>query len=116
MDLKQQSPLGKYVEHLKAGELAYQHSPATGKAVFYPRVVAPKSADEALEWRVSSGLGTVYSTTWIPVKDGKPYNVSLIDLDEGFRMMSRVEDIDPAAITIGMRCGCAAGFVRNSTV
>jgi uncharacterized OB-fold protein len=27
----------------------------------------------------------------------------LIDLDEGFRMMSRVEDIEPMDVKIGMR-------------
>ena len=43
MDLKQQSPLGKFIEHLKAGEFAYQYSAEDGKAFFYPRVVAPTS-------------------------------------------------------------------------
>ena len=32
-----------------------------------------------------------------------PYNVALIDIDEGFRMMSRVEDIAPLDVRIGMR-------------
>ena len=27
----------------------------------------------------------------------------MIDVDEGFRMMSRVEDIDPMQVKIGMR-------------
>jgi len=103
MDLKQQSPLGKFIEHLKAGEFAFQYSKADDKAVFYPRVVAPVSGNDALEWRISKGLGTVYSTTWIPVKDGQPYNVALIDMDEGFRLMSRVEDIDAKLVKIGMR-------------
>ena len=102
MDLKQQSPLGKFIEHLKTGEFAYQYSAADGKAFFYPRVVAPVSGS-ALEWKVSKGLGTVYSTTWIPVKDGQPYNVALIDMDEGFRLMSRVEDIGAKDVKIGMR-------------
>jgi uncharacterized OB-fold protein len=29
--------------------------------------------------------------------------VALIDIDEGFRMMSRVEGIDPMQVKIGMR-------------
>ena len=103
MDLKQQSPLGHFLERLEAGEFAYQYSPSTDAAVFYPRVCAPGSGAQDLEWRTSRGLGTVYSSTWIPVKDGKPYNVALVDMDEGFRLMSRVEDIDPAAVWIGMR-------------
>jgi uncharacterized OB-fold protein len=34
---------------------------------------------------------------------GAPYNVALIDCDEGFRMMGRVEEIDPMQVAIGMR-------------
>jgi uncharacterized OB-fold protein len=52
---------------------------------------------------VSKGLGTVYSTTAIHYKGEPPLNVAMIDLDEGFRMMSRVEDIDAMQVTIGMR-------------
>ena len=36
-------------------------------------------------------------------KGEPPLNVAMIDLDEGFRMMSRVEDIDAMQVKIGMR-------------
>ena len=103
MDLMKQSPYGTWLEHVKKGELAYQVSADDGKAVFYPRVVAPGSGSANLEWRVSKGLGTVYATTVVYSKNEQPYNVALIDLDEGFRMMSRVEDTDPLQVKIGMR-------------
>jgi uncharacterized OB-fold protein len=52
----------------------------------------------------SNGLGTVYATTVVhPAREGGPYNVALIDCDEGFRLMSRVEGIAPEAVRIGMR-------------
>ena len=95
------SPLGTFLEHLKRGELAYQVT-EDGKAVFYPRAVAPRTGG-SLEWRVSKGLGTVYSTTVVYYKGEPPLNVALIDMDEGFRLMSRVEDIDAMAVKIGMR-------------
>ena len=96
------SPLGVYIEHCKKGELAYQVT-QDGKPVFFPRAAAPVTGGK-LEWRVSKGLGTVHATTVVHgAKDQKPWNVALIDLDEGFRMMSRVEDIDPMAVRIGMR-------------
>ena len=41
-------------------------------------------------------LGTVYATSVMHYRNEPPLNVALIDLDEGFRMMSRVEDIDLA--------------------
>ena len=102
-DLKTRSPFGAYLEHLKRGELAYQVCTDDGTPVFYPRVVAPKSGSPNLEWRVSKGLGIVHATTVVYQKDTPPYNVALIDLDEGFRMMSRVENIDPLQVKIGMR-------------
>jgi uncharacterized OB-fold protein len=97
------SPLAIYQAHLDKGELAYQWSPEAGRAVFYPRLVCPYSGSTALEWRVASGLGTVHATTVTHPAQGAPYNIALIDCDEGFRLMSRVEDIDPMAVAIGMR-------------
>ena len=98
-----QSPLNIYLARLEKGELAYQSSPGAGKAVFYPRVLCPFTGSNRLEWRVSKGLGTVYATTVVHPAEGAPYNVALIDCDEGFRLMSRVEDIDPMQVRIGQR-------------
>ncbi len=98
-----ESPLATYIDHLKRGELGYQFSPSSGAAVFYPRVIAPVTGAADLQWRVSKGLGTVHATTVVHPREGAPYNVCLVDVDEGFRMMSRVEDISPTAVKIGMR-------------
>jgi uncharacterized protein len=97
------SPVATYIDHLERGELAYQFSPSANAAVFYPRVIAPKTGAADLEWRISQGLGTVYATTVVHPQQGAPYNVALVDVDEGFRLMSRVEDIAPTDVTIGMR-------------
>src|SRR5690606_29955271 len=85
------SPHAIYVAHLENGELAYQWSPAAQRAVFFPRLVCPFTGSTNLEWRVASGAGTVHSTTTVHAIDGSAYNVALIDCDEGFRLMSRVE-------------------------
>jgi uncharacterized protein len=97
------SPLGTYLEHLEKGELAYQFSPEADAAVFYPRVICPFTGGDNLQWRISKGMGTVHATTVVHPQQGTPYNVALIDIDEGFRMMSRVEDIPPLDVRIGMR-------------
>jgi hypothetical protein len=99
----QDSPLKIYIDHLERGELAYQFSPDAGKAVFYPRVICPFTGTGRLEWRVSKGLGTVHATTVVHPAQGAPYNVALIDCDEGFRLMSRVEGIAPEKVSIGQR-------------
>jgi uncharacterized OB-fold protein len=101
--LMEKSPLGVFQAHLAKGELAYQVCLDDNKPFFYPRTVAPVTGSKNLEWRVSKGLGTVYTTTTIHYKGEPPLNVAMIDLDEGFRMMSRVEDIDAMQVRIGMR-------------
>jgi uncharacterized protein len=103
VSLTEKSPLGVYWDHCRKGELAYQVCTDDGRAIFYPRAVAPDTGSANLEWRVSKGLGTVYTTTVVHYKGEAPLNVALVDLDEGFRMMSRVEDIDPMQVRIGMR-------------
>lgn len=102
-DLKKNSPLSIYYEHCKKGELAYQVCTDDNTPVFFPRVVAPRTGSPNLEWRVSRGLGTVHATTVVYPKNEPPLNVALIDLDEGFRMMSRVENVEPLKVKIGMR-------------
>ena len=101
IDAAEQSPLAVYQQHCARGELAYQVD-AAGNAVFYPRLVAPGSGGP-LAWRVSAGRGTVHATTTLYPRGGEPYDVSLVDVDEGFRMMSRVEGIAPESVRIGMR-------------
>ena len=97
------SPLNRYLAYLEKGELAYQYSPEAGKAVFYPRLLCPFTGSANLEWRVSRGTGTVHATTVVHPAQGTPFNVALIDCDEGFRLMSRVEGIDPMKVRIGQR-------------
>ena len=103
MPTNQDAPLKTYQDHLARNELAYQFSREAGRAVFYPRVLCPFTGSDQLEWRISKGLGTVYATTVVHPAEGKPFNVSLIDCDEGFRLMSRVEDIAPEQVRIGQR-------------
>ena len=97
----EKSPLTIYHEYCDKGKLAYQVSNET--VIFYPRVVSPSTGATDLQWRISKGYGTVYATTTLFPRNGDPYDVSLIDLDEGFRIMSRVEGIDPLNVEIGMR-------------
>ncbi|MPY75082.1 MAG: hypothetical protein GEU87_12560 [Alphaproteobacteria bacterium] len=100
-DKAEKSPLAVFREHCAKGELAYQVT-KDGEAIYYPRIVAPVTGGK-LDWKVSKGLGTVYATTTVYPRKGDPYDVSLIDIDEGFRMMSRVEKIEPMKVKIGMR-------------
>lgn len=89
---------------LEQGRFMIQRSRSSGRHVFYPRVAEPRTGAMDLEWVEASGEGTVYSTTVIRQKPPTPnYNLALIDLAEGPRMMSRVEGISPEQVRIGMK-------------
>jgi uncharacterized OB-fold protein len=45
----------------------------------------------------------VYATTVVRPRGGEAYNLVLVDLDEGFRMMSRVVGTAPEDVAIGAR-------------
>lgn len=97
------SPLAHYRRFLRQGVLAYQYDAESDKAVFYPRVIGPGTGNASLEWRASSGRGCVYAVTVLEPRGEASYNVVLVDMDEGFRLMSRVEDMPVDAVRIGMR-------------
>jgi uncharacterized protein len=98
-------PDEEFARLLGEGRLAAQQCGECQFSVFPPRVLCPRCGSDAMRFRALGGLGTVYSTTVVRARaaDGGPYNLALIDLDEGIRMMSRIEGIDPAAVSIGMR-------------
>jgi uncharacterized protein len=86
---------------LAEGRFLLQRDPVNGQHYFPPRLVSPSGG--LLEWAEIEGLGTVYSTTTVQTRPpAEPYNVALIDLAEGPRLMSRVEGIAAPDVAIGM--------------
>ena len=98
-----EAPASAYRRYLDAGQLGFQRCGDCGAAVFYPRMVCPFCGGEDLRWQTSGGRGTVYATTAIYHRDREPHNVVLVDLDEGFRMMARVEGVPAERVEAGMR-------------
>jgi uncharacterized protein len=98
-----EAPAVTYRRHLENGKLGYQRCADCSAAVFYPRVLCPICGSGALEWRESAGRGTVYATTAIYSRDRDPRNVVLVDLDEGFRTMSRIEGVPAEEVEVGAR-------------
>jgi uncharacterized protein len=89
--------------------LTYQTCDNCGAVVFFPRRHCPECLGRYLTWHDSSGQGTIYTFSVVRASrdprfiDRVPYCVALIDLDEGFRLMSSVVDTDVNAIAIGQR-------------
>jgi hypothetical protein len=96
-------PAGVYRRYLESGVLGFQRCAGCGTAVFYPRVVCPVCGDADLTWETSSGRGIVYASTAVHRRDADPYDVVLVDLEGGFRMMSRVEGVPAEEVKVGTR-------------
>ena len=80
-----------------------QRSAATGRFVFYPRVCAPGDGAQDLEWVPASGEAVVHALTVVRKKDpADSYNVALVELAEGPRLMTRIDGIAVDEIRIGM--------------
>ena len=92
----------RYLEGLEHAELRYQRCGSCGRAVFSPRVLCNHCGSPDLSFEVSAGLGTVYSSTAVTQRAEPSYSVCLVDLAEGFRMMSTVVGIVAEDVRIGM--------------
>ena len=96
-----------YWEALSRRVLSYQRCNDCGKPVFYPRARCPQCFSDQLEWHASAGHGSIYAFTAVhratrTIESRAPYYVVLIDLDEGFRMMSNLVSCPLGEARIGM--------------
>lgn len=95
----------------KDKKLKYQQCKQCATVVFYPRRHCTGCTNGELEWKTSSGKGTVYTYSVVrqsyhPFFRHKiPYAVAWIDLDEGPRLLSNVVGVaDPLKdVKIGMK-------------
>ena len=96
-------------ESLSEGKIRIQYSPSTGAWVYYPRVLAPGSLADDLEWREISGAGSLYTFTiarrptapaWA---DSLPQILAVVELDEGPRLTTEIVNAQPEDLRIGQR-------------
>lgn len=96
-------------EGLREGELRLQQCTACQAYQYPPETFCYECGSTALEWHVASGLGTVYSFITVHQRyhaafvDDLPYNVSIVELDEGPRILSNVIGMPSESVTVGMR-------------
>ncbi|MEQ8929421.1 MAG: OB-fold domain-containing protein [Nitratireductor sp.] len=89
---------------LAEGEILLPKCDDCGAYHFFPRVLCPHCPGTAFSWKQAGGKGRVHTTTVVRRKPerGGDYNVCVVELDEGVRMMSRVEGIAPGEVVIDM--------------
>ena len=98
-------PEQQFKNYLTEGKFMIQKSKSLNEFFFHPRVAFPGTGERDLEWVEASGNGIVYSTSCnrrLPEKGGD-FNISLITLQEGPRMMAKIEGVAPDQVVIGQK-------------
>ena len=98
-------PEQQFKKFLSEGKFMIQRCKSLNQFFFHPRVAFPGSGERDLEWVEASGNGVVFSSSCnrrLPEKGGD-FNLSLITLEEGPRIMARVEGVDPDKVEIGQK-------------
>jgi uncharacterized OB-fold protein len=97
-------PDKEFAAFLAEGRFMIQRSRSSGRFVFYPRVAEPRTGARDLEWVEASGAGTLYAVTVVRKRPpDADYNVALVDLDEGPRLMSRIDGLPADQARIGLK-------------
>ena len=94
-------PDAQYRQALLEGRFVLQHCGDCSAARFPPALVCRSCGSARLSWRVSLGVGEVYAATTVRDRAGD-YNVAIVELEQGARMMSRVDGIAADAVRMGM--------------
>lgn len=105
------TPEGDTIEFWNAAKqerLLIKRCEDCGAFSYYPRPFCPKCWSENVVWHEASGDATLYTWSVIysndqpPFKERVPYVAAIVDLAEGPRMMSNVEECEFDDLEVGM--------------
>ncbi|BDX33492.1 acyl dehydratase [Mycobacterium antarcticum] len=94
---------------LSEHKIRIQYSPSTNQYVFYPRILAPGTLADDLEWREIGGGGSLYTFTVSHravsphFADDVPQILAVVQWDEGPRFSTEIVNAEPGVIRVGMR-------------
>ncbi|WP_326535699.1 Zn-ribbon domain-containing OB-fold protein [Pseudorhodoferax sp.] len=97
-----------YWDGVAQRELRIQHCQVCGHCWHPPLYRCPQCHSEAVQWRATSGRGTLYShctvhhAAHVAVADKVPYLVALVTLQEGPRVVSNLLHCPAHRLRIGM--------------
>ena len=96
--MSSEHPQDTYWRNLEEGKLRYQHCSACGNRWLPARTECPHCWSAEWDWRDAAGEGRVVS--WVvfhtafheAFKDRTPYNVAVVELVEGPRLITNIVD------------------------
>lgn len=97
-----------FFEGARRHALMIQHCPNCGTYQLPGRFACDECLEEDPEWVEASGRGTVFTFTVVhqlyhPAFSEKiPYNVAVVELEEGPRLVSTIVGVENENITVGM--------------
>ncbi|HEU5228175.1 MAG TPA: Zn-ribbon domain-containing OB-fold protein [Ktedonobacteraceae bacterium] len=92
----------------RQGKLLLQYCGQCQRYQFYPRLYCMQCGAETPGWVESSGRGIIYSYTIIRQSKAPefmhdtPYNIAIVQLEEGPRLMSNIVDVEPTNLRVDL--------------
>jgi len=89
-----------FYDGCKENRLLYQQCKDCGQVVFFPKYLCSKCMSHNLEWKESKGKGKIHTFTVTydaappEFMADVPFALAIIELDEGFRIMSNIVECD----------------------
>lgn len=98
-----------YWDAAHAGHLLIQECGTCGAVFTYARPFCPRCWSPDVAWREATGGATLYTWSVVyrndlpPWNERVPYVAAVVDLDEGPRLLTNVEDCAFEDLTVGLR-------------
>jgi uncharacterized OB-fold protein len=114
------APADEFATRAEQGELALQRCLRCEEWVWYPRPFCPGCGGRDLEWRQTSGRGTVYSFTVLrrPPRgygDDAPYVLAYVELDEGPRLLTQLVVTGSEPVRVGLPVTAETGAAEDGS-
>ncbi len=109
-----------YWDGCARGELLFQRCASCGLATHTPAMICAHCTARELTWETSAGTGSVYSwtTVWRPQTPAfvVPYQPIIVDVDEGFQILSNLIGCEHDAVHVGMRVAVDFHAISDGTM
>ncbi len=107
---------------VQRGELRFQRCARDGKLFFPPAARCPRCWSTQWSWDLVSGRGTVFSfvtfqRSYHPAfRAALPYVVAIVELEDGVRVTTRLTEVQPEDVRVGLPVEVVFTTVRDGTM